>query len=63
MNIGMYICANVYMIFLSVYRGSGIKIETAEMKKGRKEGNETFSFPDVAARALISVIFHREEKE
>lgn len=51
------------MIFLSVYRGSGIKIETAEMKKGRKEGNETFSFPDVAARALISVIFHREEKE
>lgn len=63
LHIGMYMCVNVYMIYLCVYRESCIKIETAEMKEGRKERREALSFPDVPTKALISVIFHREEKE
>lgn len=45
MHIGMYMCINVYMIYLCVYRGSGIKIETAE-REGEREGREeSFLFP------------------
>lgn len=63
-HIDMYMCVNVYMIYLCVYRGSGIKTETAERRKeGRQGEREAFPFPDIATRALISVIFHREEKE
>lgn len=42
MHIGMYMCVNICMIYLCVYRGSAIKIETAEMKEGRKG---SFLFP------------------
>lgn len=37
MHIGMYMCVNVCMIYLCVYRGSGIKTETAERKEGKEE--------------------------